>query len=261
MLFGGLAAAASDWAETEQSRLRLISEVDGVKGHDTLLIGLQVQLAPGWKIYWRSPGDAGIPPQFDWTGSKNLKQARIFWPLPEMFHSYGFSTWGYHDEVVFPIKVTLEDLAEPLELKLHLFYGICQEVCIPYQHDFALTLGAGTGSVSADATVISEFMKQVPPAIGSPMSAISQIDAEILTGDKVQITAASDRGFKNPNIIVEGKAGTVYSLLSFKLSNDGKTAAFAVKAEIPDSEVLKGQEITITVFDKDLAAEETQTLR
>ncbi|MCX8508161.1 MAG: protein-disulfide reductase DsbD family protein, partial [Rhodobacteraceae bacterium] len=37
------------------------------------MAALRLTMAPGWKTYWRAPGDAGIPPRFDWTGSANLK--------------------------------------------------------------------------------------------------------------------------------------------------------------------------------------------
>src|SRR3546814_17092667 len=52
--------------------------VDGGNGS----IGLRVRLAPGWKFYWRTPGEGGVPPQFDWTGSQNLKAAQMVWPAP-----------------------------------------------------------------------------------------------------------------------------------------------------------------------------------
>ena len=69
-------------------------------------LGLQFRLDPGWKIYWRSPGDAGFPPSLDWQGSENLAEAAIQWPVPHRFTLFGLQTFGYGGEVVLPILVT-----------------------------------------------------------------------------------------------------------------------------------------------------------
>jgi suppressor for copper-sensitivity B len=84
------ADAASAWYTTDQGRVRLIAATpDPGKadpgGADTVTLGLQFELASHWKIYWRSPGDAGYPPALDWTGSQNLRDANIAWPAPERF--------------------------------------------------------------------------------------------------------------------------------------------------------------------------------
>ncbi len=69
----------------------------------TIEAGLEIRLAPGWHAYWRSPGDAGIPPSIDWAGSENLSRAEIAWPAPARYSLQGFETAGYRDHVVLPI--------------------------------------------------------------------------------------------------------------------------------------------------------------
>ena len=90
-------AAAGDWAETDQGRVRLISASQGVAPDGRLGLGLQFQLEPGWKIYWRSPGDAGYPPQIDWSESRNLADPSLSWPVPKRFSLFGLETFGYGD--------------------------------------------------------------------------------------------------------------------------------------------------------------------
>ncbi|USG62172.1 hypothetical protein NBZ79_04175 [Sneathiella marina] len=252
------AGSASAWEETEQSKIRLISEVDGVKGHKSIRLGLQVQLQKGWKIYWRSPGDAGIPPQFDWSGSVNFKQSTIHWPAPEQFDVFGLTTWGYHDEVVYPISVEVEDSSQPLDLKLKLFYGICEQVCIPYQHEFSLILPANTGELSEQAPIIEEFASLVPHTVGDDFSAISLVTAD-LTGDtRFSVTAVANAKFKDPKIALEGKEGIFFAVLSDRISEDRKTVTFEIEADLPTKkELLKDQLVTVTVFDQDFASEGT----
>src|SRR5947209_20249497 len=72
---GAADPAASPWFETEQGKVRLIAAAPQLGAADTVRLGLEFRLAPGWDIYWRSPGDAGLPPQIDWTGSRNLAAA------------------------------------------------------------------------------------------------------------------------------------------------------------------------------------------
>lgn len=93
--------------------------------------GLQITLAPGWKTYWRSPGDAGIPPAFNWSGSANLADVKVAWPAPEVFFQAGMRSVGYADGVVLPLLVTPRDGSRPVDLRLSVDIGVCQDVCIP----------------------------------------------------------------------------------------------------------------------------------
>jgi DsbC/DsbD-like thiol-disulfide interchange protein len=95
------------------------------------MAGLDLRLAPGWKTYWRSPGDAGIPPSFDWSGSENVRSVRLHWPAPDVFQVNGMQTIGYHDRLVLPVEVTPEDPALPIRLRLRMDLGVCDEICMP----------------------------------------------------------------------------------------------------------------------------------
>lgn len=95
------------------------------------MAAVDLVLAPGWKTYWRSPGDAGIPPRFDWSGSRNVRSVRIHWPAPTVFDINGFQTIGYHDQLLLPIEVTPEDPGQPVQLSLQLDLGVCDTICLP----------------------------------------------------------------------------------------------------------------------------------
>ena len=93
--------------------------------------GLSLELAAGWKTYWRSPGEAGIPPEFNWSGSTNVKSVRVHWPSPVVFHTNGMQTVGYHDAVVLPLEVEPIDPSQPVQLQAHVDMGICKDICMP----------------------------------------------------------------------------------------------------------------------------------
>lgn len=104
---------------------------------------LRVEMKPGWKTYWRNPGDAGIPPHFDWDGSTNLKAVAIAWPTPMVFDTYGSRTIGYEERMVLPLLLTPDNPAEPISIRLNFTYGLCREICIPAQQDIAMEIAPG----------------------------------------------------------------------------------------------------------------------
>jgi DsbC/DsbD-like thiol-disulfide interchange protein len=97
------------------------------------LAAIEIRLNPGWHTYWRVPGDAGIPPSFDWGGSKNLASVTTEWPRPVLFDSDGIQTIGYSGTVVLPVRLVPRDPRAPMDLALAVFFGVCADICVPNQ--------------------------------------------------------------------------------------------------------------------------------
>jgi DsbC/DsbD-like thiol-disulfide interchange protein len=117
-------ALESAWVDAGPARVRLVAAGAGDAG-------VEIRLARGWKTYWRYPGDAGIPPHFDWTGSDNLAGVEVSWPAPERLPEEGGTSIGYRDAVVFPLRVHARDPKEPVKLALKLDFAVCEKICIP----------------------------------------------------------------------------------------------------------------------------------
>jgi DsbC/DsbD-like thiol-disulfide interchange protein len=115
----------------------------GWRDGDTHIAGLRVTLDPGWKTYWRAPGDSGIPPVMDWSRSGNLHAAEMLFPVPEVFDISGLRTIGYKDEVIFPLILTPADADAPISLSASLELGVCEDVCIPVSFTITGALGMG----------------------------------------------------------------------------------------------------------------------
>ncbi len=109
---------------------------------------IKLTLAPGWKTYWRAPGDNGIPPHFDWSGSSNLSGVGITWPAPKVFREKGVRTIGYANELVLPITIAPRKSGQPVTLRANLDIGVCSDICVPQQ----LTLTAVLDSNNAKPT-------------------------------------------------------------------------------------------------------------
>lgn len=256
-------AAASDWDENEHVKVRIVSAVEGTGEQAAIPLGLQFQLKPGWKIYWRSPGDAGFPPDPIWKGSENLAGAALSWPAPTRFSVLGLETLGYKDEVVFPFLATVAQPGQPLQLKSQIRYLACEEICIPYQAKVALDLPAGPALPAAEyAHLIDSFAARVPGA--GDRQGLSVLRTVLLKGGKdptVQIEARSQQPFSKPDVFVEGPDEVVFGKPEITLSDGGRLAVLSVKGIGLKPAQLNGAELVLTLVDKDRAMETTQPLR
>ncbi len=153
--------SASPWVQASNAKARLVSGTVEVGGEPSLLAGVQLRMDQGWKTYWRSPGDSGVPPGFDWSGSKNLKHADALFPSPIRFVDGNSTAVGYAEEVVFPVRITPERADEPVELKLAFDFGICMDLCIPNEVVLNLTIPPGAGT-RGDALLLESALSRVP---------------------------------------------------------------------------------------------------
>lgn len=101
-------ALSSDWSVGETSKLRLISAYSQ-NDSKNFMIGLEYQMDPGWKTYWKSPGDGGFAQSISWENSTNVKNVNILWPTPIEFEILGLTSLGYQNDIIFPLEIELED--------------------------------------------------------------------------------------------------------------------------------------------------------
>jgi DsbC/DsbD-like thiol-disulfide interchange protein len=155
---GGALAAddVSRWDGDARSAARLVagSQVSGARTA-VLRAGVEIRLKRGWHTYWRYPGDAGVPPQFDFKGSRNVKSIEVLWPAPRRLVEDGGTSIGYVDDLILPLRIVPQDAAKPVALSLKLDYAICEKLCVPAQAKAELPLpkGAASGSTSQDAAL------------------------------------------------------------------------------------------------------------
>ena len=135
-----LAAPAA--AQVMDSVAKLSIRTGWSEGADTHIAGLQIDLAPGWKTYWRQPGDVGIPAQFTWAGSGNVENIKVLWPRPKVTMDYGMRSLGYDTRVVLPLVMTTQGNG-PVRLKGRVMFGVCEDVCIPVEYKIDTTIQRG----------------------------------------------------------------------------------------------------------------------
>ncbi|MGI9370671.1 MAG: protein-disulfide reductase DsbD domain-containing protein, partial [Ruegeria sp.] len=135
-----LAATVPAHAEDADGIVSLDILDGGLTPDGTYIGAIRLSLADGWKTYWRAPGDAGIPPQFDWKGSGNVADVSITWPSPHVFDQNGVRSIGYKDQLVLPVEITPKNPAKSVRLQGTMDLGVCKDVCVPRVLDFDHTL-------------------------------------------------------------------------------------------------------------------------
>src|SRR5213083_1968009 len=131
---------ASPWQRDGHSAVRLLA---GSRSGAVLLGGIAFQLEPGWKTYWRNPGDSGVPPRFDFSKSDNVEAVTVLWPAPMKFDDgAGGHSFGYKQQVVLPLRIVAKDNDRPVTLRAQISYAVCEKICIPVEAASELTFAS-----------------------------------------------------------------------------------------------------------------------
>src|SRR4051795_1988109 len=122
---------SSPWVKDGHSAVRLLA---GSRSGAVLLGGVAFQLQPGWKTYWRNPGDSGVPPRFDFSKSENIEAVTVLWPAPRKFDDgAGGHSLGYRDQIVLPLRIVAKHADKQVTLRADIDYAVCEKICIPVQ--------------------------------------------------------------------------------------------------------------------------------
>jgi DsbC/DsbD-like thiol-disulfide interchange protein len=242
------ATDATTWSEGEYSQVRLVG---GGPQPDTpaLLAGVEIRMDEGWKTYWRNPGDSGVPPSFDWSGSTNLKKAEVLYPAPHRFSEAGGTAIGYSGDVIFPVKITPEREGEPVQLKLAMEYGICKTLCVPNQAELTLTLPANASTAQASDSHLTHFMDRVPrPADPGALPALRAVDAK-LDGQRPEILL--DIEFpafaKGADVFIDGGDAFVPVPTPVGKASGGAQRYEVVFASQAEADRIKGKPLRVTL--------------
>jgi DsbC/DsbD-like thiol-disulfide interchange protein len=166
--FGASEVRAEDvsaWQQDAHSAVRLLA---GSRSGAVLLGGIAIQLQPGWHTYWRTPGDSGVPPRFDFSKSDNLEAVTVMWPAPMKFDDgAGGTSLGYIKQVVLPLRIVAKSADKPVTLRAVINYAVCEKLCIPVDANAELTF-ASVASTQDGALSAALDTVPKPATIGDP---------------------------------------------------------------------------------------------
>ncbi len=273
--------AASNRVDEDFASVRLLSARDAINGRDEIRLGLEFELQPDWKIYWRSAGDAGFPPQLDWAGSTNIGDGEIRWPAPHRFSIFGLETFGYKDHIILPIDVPVTDPAQAAHIALDVNYLVCSDVCIPAQAhltlDIPANLSGGTdtdtdtdnAAISSFAHDIEKFASRVPlRGDNLPMSVTDIWQSVDTSGEKdktfLNVTVSGlDQTSTDPvEILIEGNVRLGFGVPVPTATDDTSgTQQFQIPIYgLKDGQTTIGDDVIVTVIAGPLAIEQDRQI-
>jgi DsbC/DsbD-like thiol-disulfide interchange protein len=135
--------------------------------------GVEIRLKSGWHTYWRYPGDAGVPPRIDFSGSQNAKSIDVAWPAPRRLLEEGLTSIGYDHDVILPLRVVPQNPAKPVTLRLKLDYAICEKLCVPAQAEAELALSGGPSAQDGALARAEAHVPRKLSAVGAQDGALA----------------------------------------------------------------------------------------
>ena len=251
------AQEATEWAEGDFAKSRLVASHKSVPVDQDgpLYLGWQVKLEGNWKIYWRTPGSAGLPPVFSWEGSINVAGTEVLFPLPERFEIFELQTYGYHDEVVYPIKITPAIAGAPVTLKVKVNYLVCEDLCVPVVDEFEMVIPAAKGEapLSIHAGLIDRYLRQVPEKVAGMGKTVHLTDVSLAGVPGAQNLILTLKGgalLSGADIIVEDVEDFKFGIPKKRLLADGNQVEFIVPVRTDRSDGnLSGETLTLIIAD------------
>jgi DsbC/DsbD-like thiol-disulfide interchange protein len=212
----------------------------------TRMTALRLRLAPGWKTYWRAPGEAGIPPSFDWRGSRNVGSVSFHWPEPQVFDLNGYRTLAYGEELVLPIEVTPKDPGAPVSVAAKVALGVCEDVCVPV----SLSIEAELPDIADADPVIEAALASQPQSARAAGLAAARCEIEPIR-DGLRLTARLSLPARGGEefAVVELGDGRVW-VSEAETSREGGELVTVADLVPPDGKpfALDRRDVRITVF-------------
>lgn len=256
------AALSTDWQESMGGRTRVIAAGPLDPGSLAADLAIQMELKPGWKTYWRMPGDTGIAPQFDTSGSSNLKSFEVEWPAPKSFDdTYGRSI-GYSNRVVLPVRVVAKNKTLPMAVALTVRYGVCERICVPLEQSFSLVLTRFVPP-NADAAALIDSARQSVPVAGTASTPLA-VTAVGLAGQLPDAALRVATRIADPDapteLFAEGPEDW-YLPLPKRTGKAGDEIQWELSlADLPQSAIISGSSVTFTLVNGKQAIEQVWRL-
>ncbi|WP_417698225.1 protein-disulfide reductase DsbD family protein [Psychromonas sp.] len=279
LLFGLINSAFAQAPETgwitnfNHLPVKVNLQLTGQAEQNTVNAILNVSLASGWKTYWRSPGEGGVAPTFDWSvQSSNISDVDWSWPTPKRYPVLGVETVGYKDQIHFPMQIFVDDPTQISRLKGTLTLASCTTICVLTDYDINLTFDPQQLSINDDvAFAYAQAVSSVPILVDQ-----SAIEAQKNNANITEIKSAWDQknqqvvvklshqlDWQQPDLFIDSSEATLENVFFSKpvIEVAGKQLTATFEATSWGGEVdLSDAQVNVTAVDTDVAVEIATTL-
>ena len=147
-------------------KVSLYAEADAISPGGTTYLGLNFKIDPQWHIYWKNPGDSGLPVNVTWKLPEGVEAGPLEWPTPHRISLAGLVTYGFEDEVTLLVPLSISEnmkVGQSILIEARVFWLMCKEVCLPGNADISIELPiASSSGESSDFQVFEEARTQFP---------------------------------------------------------------------------------------------------
>ncbi len=217
-----------------------------------ILIGLNVNLSPDWKIYWRNPGDAGLPPEIKWETGNNIKSISLLFPNPKRFNFFGIETFGYENEVIFPIVIERSNKNKKISGLLQFEAQVCSEICVPVNYNYDLKNLTYNDKNNSELTDILKYKNKVPKVLGSKDLELFSYDQY---DDKLKLSFINKFNISPYDIIVEDNKEFIFEKPTY--SKNGKL--FNLTINFKEKKEYEFEFLKLTFLSNDISYEKIIT--
>ena len=250
--------AAGGWVTANASRVRLTwcgeAFTGAIDAKAALLAFVEMELDPGWKTYWRMPGDAGVPPSFVWSEAKIVAKASVYFPAPHRLADQGGEAIGYTGSVVFPVKIERRNVETPTPLRATISYGICKNICVPVE--VALTAACYDGGFSEGIARAAEAVPRAPSERRNGDPALTGVAGSVVANPpRLSIDVDFGTG-ADGDLFIEAPDGLYVPLPQMPKGPATGRTTFAVDlSKVADAKELLGKELRLTMVSSQGASE------
>jgi len=152
--------------------VRLLPIQTAVEPGETCIVGVHLEMADGWHVYWKNPGQAGLPTRVEWTLPQGFRAGPLRWPVPKRFTMPGrITAFGYAGEVVLITLIRLpDDLGDrkQVTLKAKVSWLACNGTCVPGQATVRLRLPVAAEGTPANRRRFRAWLDRLPRTPSDP---------------------------------------------------------------------------------------------
>ena len=193
-------SAADDIPRKALVHARLVAETASFQRNYAGWLAVELSIEPGWHVYWRNPGDAGLATSIKWKLPAQVSVGPLVWPRPERFSARSIVGYGYRGRVALlaAVKVPQGFAPRTLTVEAAVSWLACAEVCIPGGQKLELTVSIGDSAPKKDAetaNVFAEARRQLPKPAPFPVTFV--MDDERI---RLRFAKAALTGVDRPNV-------------------------------------------------------------
>ena len=172
VLYCGTPALAQQYNGKELVKATLVADVGSIQPGQKFRIGVLYHIEPGWHIYWKYPGDSGLPTKIEWQLPEGFKVEELQWPLPLREKEPGdLEVFDYTSEVLLFANVEAPPNlpAGPITIQAKSDWLVCQSLCVPGRAQLSLTLNSGANISSGSVQIFEKYASKVPKGLTKPI--------------------------------------------------------------------------------------------